>query len=143
MSAVGLPAPWLLGRRSVRPAAVLVDAHAEVKPARVLVPLDGTPESESVLPLAARWATHAHVPLHLVSVLPPGSGAAARAAGAPAGDLNEAAYVLNVARRLRAQGYRATTEVLHGRRARRAIRSEAEAVPGTLVLTAKRRLRPA
>ena len=132
----------LLPRRRPGPRPLViagVEPSGESRPTRLLVPLDGTRDGEAALPLAARWAASTGVPLHLVSVVHPDAAARASAAGAAPGDLHESAYVTSVARRLRAQGYRASTEVLHGRRAARAIRAEAAAVPGTVVVTAGRR----
>lgn len=132
----------LLPRRRPGPRPLVVagvDVPGDARPTRLLVPLDGTPAGEAALPLAAGWAAVTGAPLHLVSVVHPDAAARAAAAGAATGDLHESAYVTNVARRLRAQGHRASTEVLHGRRACRAIRAEAAAVPGTVIVSAGRR----
>ena len=87
---------------------------------RVVVPLDGSALSESILPQAIELARWLGARMTVVSVI---DEAAARAAGVAAGDVMESSYVHSVAARITAQhgiedvGW----EVLHG--------DPAEAIP--------------
>ena len=79
---------------------------------RVVVPLDGSPLSESIIPQAVELARWLKARLVVVSVLDP---AVANASGVAAGDVIESNYVHAQAARLTSEhGIDAGWEVLHG-----------------------------
>ncbi|HEY5638543.1 MAG TPA: universal stress protein [Dehalococcoidia bacterium] len=116
----------LVSSRVPAPAA---DARFE----KIVVPLDGSEFSESVLPQAAGLAGALRVPLELVEVLEPGAG---RIAAETKGDVLESSYVRSAARRLAGEGVEvANWEVLHGSPAK-AISDYVRAGTGTLLAMA-------
>lgn len=79
---------------------------------RIVVPLDGSPLSESIVPQAVQLAQWLKARVVVASVVDP---EAAVAAGIPAGDIVESAYVHAQATRItREHGIDAGWEVLHG-----------------------------
>lgn len=83
-----------------------------IKVSRILLPLDGSPQSESMAPYAAEMAKWLSAELYIVQVLE--LGAAAKT-GAPAGDIYESNYVRSKAKEFRdAFGVKTNWEVLHG-----------------------------
>jgi nucleotide-binding universal stress UspA family protein len=100
---------------------------------QIVVPLDGSDFSESILPQAAGLASALRVPLELVEVLEPSAG---RIAAETRGDVLESSYVRSVARRLGTEGVEvANWEVLHGDPPK-AIADYARARKGTLLAMA-------
>jgi len=100
--------------RRVRKPVFLVGPHMAPRPpehtSRVIIPVDGSPLSETALPVGADLAARLKVPAWVVSVVPatPGQPVSGRAA--------ESAYVRDVAERIGANhGIDAEYEVLHGR----------------------------
>lgn len=94
-----------------RPHAKAADAGAP-KIGRVVLPLDGSPESESMVPQAAEFAKWLGARVLVVSVLDPRQRIDA---GIPAGDVQESSYVHGRAQDI-AQRYGVATswETLHG-----------------------------
>ncbi|QGG96353.1 universal stress protein [Actinomarinicola tropica] len=80
-------------------------------PGPVLVPLDGSHRSESILPLAASWATALGVGMWIVTVGDPSDAAKVRDAG---GDMVEEAYVERIAGAMPREVPSVDWEVLHG-----------------------------
>lgn len=80
-------------------------------PGPVLVPLDGSHRSESILPLAAEWAAALGVGIWIVTVSDPSDAASVGEAG---GDLVEEAYVERVAGAMPREVPSVDWDVLHG-----------------------------
>lgn len=79
---------------------------------KVLLPLDGSPQSETMAPYAAELAKWLGAQVYIVQVLK--LGAAAKA-GAPSGDLLESNYVRAKAKEFKeVHGLKVNWEVLHG-----------------------------
>ncbi|RLC59126.1 MAG: hypothetical protein DRI30_01335 [Chloroflexi bacterium] len=107
--------------RSVPRPIVLVSSRVPVASEdagfeQIVVPLDGSEFSESVLPQATGLASALGVPLELIEVLEPSAG---RIAAETGGDVLESSYVRSVSSRLERAGVEvANWEVLHGDPAR-------------------------
>lgn len=100
---------------------------------QIVVPLDGSEFSESILPQAAALAGALNATLELVEVLEPNAG---RVAAEMGGDVMESSYVRSVARRLEEDGVKvANWEVLHGD-PKKAIADYLRARKGTLLAMA-------
>ena len=101
----------------------------------IIAALDGTDESEAVLPVADHWASSLGLSLEVVTVLPPETEAALASAIA-SGDVIESGYLSGVVSHdtgLREHG--ATFDVLHGKAAP-AILDEARARNASLIAMA-------
>lgn len=99
----------------------------------VIVPVDGSPRSEAVLPLAAGWADALEVPLWITTVVDPADAERVRAEG---GDLQENAYVHRVASAMPAGRHEVDWEVLHNADPAVGITEFVEARNGGLVVMA-------
>ncbi len=95
---------------SVRPIAV----PGQIE--RIVLPLDGSADSESMMAPAAALAKWLGARIDVVSVVDPSAEAAAEAAaGMPAGDASESGYVRSHAEQITSQhGVKTSWEVLHG-----------------------------
>lgn len=105
-------------RRVGRPVA-LVGPEMDLRPGngteRVVVPVDGSELSESSLDVAADLAETLDVPLWIVTVISPRSGAAVAAKTGSAAPLVESSYVNRLARDLATKrGFVVDFDVLHG-----------------------------
>jgi len=95
-----------------RPQEGAAGAAAATAIERIVVPLDGSPLSESIIPQAVELARWLRARLVVVSVIAP---AVAAASGVPVGDVIESGYVQSqVARLAQEHGIDAGWEVLHG-----------------------------
>jgi len=93
-----------------RPESAATAAQDAIE--RVVLPLDGSPESESMIPHAAGLARWLRARLEVVSVVDP---SVTPPADVPASDVGESNYVRTSAERIaRDHGVRSTWEVLHG-----------------------------
>jgi nucleotide-binding universal stress UspA family protein len=94
----------------------------------VLVPVDGSPEAETVLPLAKGWAEALGSEVELVTVVRSDAPGAAEVAS---GDVRESGYVEGLARDQGLERW----EVLHGEHPASAIAEHAEEVGAAMVVT--------
>lgn len=104
--------------RRISDPVLLVGPHtspdASPVDGQLMVCLDGSGHAEAILPTAAAWAREFTMELYLVQVLHPDSELLLRAAGIPAGDVYEDAYLARVASRLRGEGVPVNWDVLLG-----------------------------
>lgn len=121
-----LPAPVLLTGPEFDPAR-----HAD--PVRIVACVDGSPESEAILPVAVRWARDLHLALELVTVLHPQLSRQLITLP-PQDDLLEDMQLHRLADRLRRDsGQDVQWETLHGTDPVPAIVHYATSRPGTLL----------
>lgn len=110
---------------------VVIGPHVELERAgelggAYLVPLDGSPASEQILPIAEAWAIEFGAVPWLVEVIPPRTTVAA--------DVFESAYPARLASKLHLQtGHEVEYEVLHGDKPSRSIVDFAAGNDATLV----------
>ena len=97
----------------------------------VIVPVDGSPRSEAVLPFAAEWADRLDVPLWVTTVVDPSDAERVRAEG---GDLQENSYVHRLASSMPAGRHEVDWEVLHNADPALGITEFVEARNGGLVV---------
>ncbi len=86
---------------------------------RILVPVDGSAVSESMVPVATAWSIVTHAPMELLSVMDPKM---ASVAAATHGDVTESSYLHRLADSVgKNLGRSASYDVLHDKHAGRAI----------------------
>jgi len=108
----------------------LIGPHADPTPRRLqslLLCLDGSPLSESILPVVTSRARAVQLRVVLLQVTPP-SGAVVSGH-----DIPEAVYVERLGKTLRMRGIDAQWEVLHGAEPAAAIADYAAQLPGSIV----------
>lgn len=96
------------------------------------MPVDGSPTSEAILPLAIAWAGGLGIGLQLVHVVDPEAMNLADE-GARPGDVYEGGYITRVSSELAARGIDASWEVLHDERPAHAIARFAADRPAAMV----------
>ncbi len=108
---------------------LIVGPHCEVQgfDGPVIVTVDGSTASESVLPLAAAWGIELQTEPWIVEVAEPDL--------ALSGDIDEAAYPARLARRLTAEsGHPVQFEVLHGHNVHDEIADFAESLHASMII---------
>jgi nucleotide-binding universal stress UspA family protein len=91
---------------------------------RILVPVDGSAVSESIVPVATAWAIVTHAPMELLSVMDPKM---AGVAAATHGDVTESSYLHRLAETIAKDlGRSASYDVLHDKHPGRAILDHAK-----------------
>ncbi len=115
-----------------RPADIAAaDPTKAIRIARIVVPMDNTPSTESNAEQAAEFARWLGAELVVISVI---DSKAIAAAGSRAGDLSESSYVHNRAADLgKRHGIKFSWEALHGNEPDKAIADYIDNDPGTML----------